>query len=250
MDNYSSNVSVRNCTFSGNSATGAGNGMSNSQSSPQLSNCILWDGGDEIFNFSSTPIVSYCIVQGGYAGEGNIAADPVLGLLADNGGPTWTCALGEGSPAIDAGIAIIEVSTDQRGAPRPQGASFDIGAYESGVGFYEITATWSEGGSISPDYAIALAGIEDEIFTLLPDEGYVIEAVYVDDDVVSYDEDSNTLTLFDVSASHDIYASFILDEQDDDHDDEEGGGGCSITTIPAAGLLLMIPMLFLAGKIK
>ncbi len=253
----SSNPILYNCTFSDNIANKHGSGIYNDASSPSLTNCIFWDEGDEIYNVTvswvdpSTPIVNYCIVRSDDVGIGTISsditsADPFLEPLADNGGPTWTCALGEGSPAIDGGITITEVSTDQRGAPRPQGASFDIGAYESGVGFYEITATWSNGGSISPDHAIALAGIEDEVFTLLPDEGYVIEAVYVDDAVVSYDESSNTITLFDVSASHDIYASFMLDEQDDG----EGGGGCCISTIPVVGLLLMIPMLFLAGKIR
>jgi uncharacterized protein YraI len=54
-----------------------------------------------------------------------------LGLepLADNGGPTLTHALREGSPAIDAGLGTCP-STDQRGNARPVGASCDVGAYE------------------------------------------------------------------------------------------------------------------------
>ena len=35
-----------------------------------------------------------------------------------------------GSPAIDAGITLTEVSTGIDGTPRPQGAAYDIGAYE------------------------------------------------------------------------------------------------------------------------
>jgi hypothetical protein len=38
--------------------------------------------------------------------------------------------LGQGSPAIDAGIALADVSNDFDGVPRPQGAGYDIGAYE------------------------------------------------------------------------------------------------------------------------
>jgi hypothetical protein len=57
--------------------------------------------------------------------------DPRLGPLANNGGPTPTFALRPGSPAIDRGIALPGVATDQRGARRPQGRAPDIGAFES-----------------------------------------------------------------------------------------------------------------------
>lgn len=56
--------------------------------------------------------------------------DPKLGPLTDNGGPTLTMALLPGSPATDAGGALGAPTTDQRGAPRPQGSSVDIGAFE------------------------------------------------------------------------------------------------------------------------
>ncbi len=55
-------------------------------------------------------------------------ANPQLGDLADNGGPTWTLALGEGSPAIDAADPATCPAGDQRGYLR-RGAC-DIGAYE------------------------------------------------------------------------------------------------------------------------
>jgi len=53
-----------------------------------------------------------------------------VGPLQDNGGPTLTHALLDGSPAIDAGGAANCPATDQRGIGRPQGAACDIGAYE------------------------------------------------------------------------------------------------------------------------
>ena len=70
---------------------------------------------------------------------GTIIADPMLGALADNGGPTWTFALGAGSLAIDAGDNSLAV--DALGNPLPydragqgyariRGGRVDIGAFE------------------------------------------------------------------------------------------------------------------------
>jgi hypothetical protein len=53
-----------------------------------------------------------------------------IGPLQDNGGPTLTHALLDGSPAIDAGDAAKCTAVDQRGVARPQGPACDIGAYE------------------------------------------------------------------------------------------------------------------------
>lgn len=60
-----------------------------------------------------------------------VAVDPLLGPLQDNGGPTPTMALLPGSPALDGGVPVAGVTSDQRGVPRPQGAAPDIGAFES-----------------------------------------------------------------------------------------------------------------------
>ena len=56
-----------------------------------------------------------------------INTNPLLGPLADNGGPTMTMALLPGSPAINAGVSVPGVTTDQRGVFRPQGRAPDIG---------------------------------------------------------------------------------------------------------------------------
>ncbi|MBW2381865.1 MAG: hypothetical protein JRG70_20435 [Deltaproteobacteria bacterium] len=60
----------------------------------------------------------------------NVSADDLkLGELADNGGPTMTHALGDGSIAIDRIPAVdCEVNTDQRGFPRD--SMCDVGAFE------------------------------------------------------------------------------------------------------------------------
>jgi parallel beta-helix repeat protein len=114
MYNYnSSSPTVTNCTFSGNSAS-YGGGMYNEESSPTLVNCILWDGGDEVYTDNeAAPTVSYCDVQGGYSGTGNINADPLF-----VGGGDYH--LQSGSPCIDAGnnAAPSLPSTDFEGDPR------------------------------------------------------------------------------------------------------------------------------------
>ncbi len=56
-------------------------------------------------------------------------ADPDLGDLGPHGGPTETVSLKLASEAIDAG-GRDGPPNDQRGVPRPQGARYDIGAFE------------------------------------------------------------------------------------------------------------------------
>ncbi len=66
-----------NCTFCGNWAQ-QGRAISQySLSELRLTNCILWDGGNEILiNNPSTLVVAYNNIQGGMEGESNINADP------------------------------------------------------------------------------------------------------------------------------------------------------------------------------
>ena len=61
-----------------------------------------------------------------------LQGDPMLLPLTDNGGPTRTHALAEGSPAIDAGNNYFDDEFDQRGVgfARVAGGRADIGAFE------------------------------------------------------------------------------------------------------------------------
>ncbi len=72
--------------------------------------------------------------NGNMVGDGGSGTLPITSILdtslGDNGGPTPTHALLRGSPAIGAAITLDDVTTDQRGLPRPVGESPDIGAYE------------------------------------------------------------------------------------------------------------------------
>lgn len=70
----------------------------------------------------------------GFSGPGDLSGiGPLLDPLQNHGGPTHTHALLPGSPAIDAGTIAGCPTTDQRGIPRPQGSTCDIGATEFGL---------------------------------------------------------------------------------------------------------------------
>ncbi|HMT08775.1 MAG TPA: VCBS repeat-containing protein [Pyrinomonadaceae bacterium] len=79
--------------------------------------------------------------NGDIVGTASAPVDPMLGTLANNGGPTQTLSILEGSRAIDAGnncvangsCLPVTLSHDQRGVgfDRKLGTNVDIGAYES-----------------------------------------------------------------------------------------------------------------------
>jgi hypothetical protein len=134
-------LTLTNSTLSGNTASGGGIGggvynfgtmavttsttsiFSNSSGGDLVDQTggAFVSGGHNLF--SDTPAVTL-------APTDLINTDPLLGPLADNGGPTFTQILLPGSPAIDAGVSVPGVTTDQRGIPRPQGRAADIGAVE------------------------------------------------------------------------------------------------------------------------
>ncbi len=141
-------LTLRNATVTGNAAPGANNvaGVGNNPGSTViLGNSII----------ANNPGDNQCSNQGTWQSQGyNIASDntchlsgtadlpntnPLLGVLADNGGPTLTHAIGPSSPAVDAGNNAACPATDQRGRARPYDgnnsgtAVCDIGAYEYGA---------------------------------------------------------------------------------------------------------------------
>jgi len=101
---------LTNCTFVGNAAT-SGHALacdSAGRSRPNnviITNCILWNGGDEIRCYDSSVLtVAYSDVQGTWPGAGNIAADPVFTLPSVGSWRLWT-----GSPCIDAGDKTLSM---------------------------------------------------------------------------------------------------------------------------------------------
>jgi hypothetical protein len=133
---------ISNSTFSGNQA-GSGGGIFNVKGRIVLQNSIFANnqGGNcagaltsQGYNISSDDSCTF-------GGRGDLNdTDPQLGPLKNNGGPTPTMALLQGSPAIDSGNPHgctdgrgHLLTTDQRGKPRPDkedSAGCDRGSFE------------------------------------------------------------------------------------------------------------------------
>lgn len=107
---------------------------------------------------------------GDIVGQGT-PLDPLICSLADNGGPTFTIALRQGSPAIDAGDDTLMESplsliNDQRGYARKSGAHVDIGAYElhRATGKIEMAASRVTSG---PGIQLTLTNVPGASLTML-----------------------------------------------------------------------------------
>ncbi|HKU27723.1 MAG TPA: choice-of-anchor Q domain-containing protein [Candidatus Sulfotelmatobacter sp.] len=136
--NGSGNLALNNSTVGGNPAGGIVNAATSTLQNSLIANNSGANCGGAItshgYNLSSDNTCKF----NGPGDMNNI--NPLLGTLANNGGPTPTIALLEGSPAIDAGnhAGCTDgsghlLTTDQRGQPRPDKedtVGCDIGAYE------------------------------------------------------------------------------------------------------------------------
>jgi CSLREA domain-containing protein len=161
---------VENSTFSGNMSGGHGAAVSSAANqttfrhltvtnntggsaialggAATMVNTIVAGNGDDSFEMgaggalsaqTTNNICGAATVPGLTNGSNNnllgVPASPLyLGPLASNGGPTQTHAIGAGSIAINAGVAISGLTTDQRGSERSVGGLPDIGAYEEPTG--------------------------------------------------------------------------------------------------------------------
>lgn len=126
-----SNVIISGCTITNNTANDDGSSLtcnSTQQAYPsniQIINCILWNGGDEIWNDDgSTIMINYSDVNGGWLGDGNINDNPLL--EADG------YHLKFDSPCKGQADQVGNYSnqTDIDGKPRVVGSGMDIGCDE------------------------------------------------------------------------------------------------------------------------
>ncbi|MBL1179034.1 DUF4347 domain-containing protein [Pantanalinema sp. GBBB05] len=148
-------LTLTNVTIANNTATSGGGGLSYGSGTVNVKNTLIANNTHAI----SPDVAGTFVSQGnnligksnGSSGfingtnadiVGTIAApiDPQLGALANNGGPTQTHALLNGSLAINAGSNTGVTATDQTGNPRIVNGLVDIGAVESPFDRVSLTA--------------------------------------------------------------------------------------------------------------
>jgi hypothetical protein len=170
-------VTVTSSTFSGNSAEGTYMGMRSPGNGGGIA--VFGTGNPEVTSinsiFDNSPggnIYIDATSNGNFQSLGhNLFSDapgagldptdlintiPLLGPLAAYGGATSTMALLPGSPAIDAGVAVSGVTTDQRGIALPLDRAPDIGAFESRGFTLAIVGGDGQSGPIGSAFAGSL----------------------------------------------------------------------------------------------
>jgi hypothetical protein len=139
ISNWQSGLTLMNVTFSKNTADRYGAAMYSQESTPTITNTIVWEntpGDSQMLNDRGVSTVTYSIIGGGHPGTGNLNLNPQLGALAGDDSFIPVYSLLPGSPAIDKGSPSICPETDQLGLSRPVdgdkngSAICDIGAFE------------------------------------------------------------------------------------------------------------------------
>jgi hypothetical protein len=88
--------------------------------------------------------------------------------------------LATNSPAVDAGVFLASVSSDLDGVARPQGATHDIGCYESLSDRFRIVATAHGDGTIEPAGASLVEPGSNITYAITADAGARTVAVVLD----------------------------------------------------------------------
>jgi len=139
-------ITMTNCTLSGNSSRASG-GFRTTSANLSVNNSTITNNSGGGFQSSGNTSIRNTIASANTGGTGDastgggnyvvenclVGGSPLLGPLTNNGGPTSTHALMDGSPAIDAGNRATCASTDQRGVACPIGSACDVGAIESNL---------------------------------------------------------------------------------------------------------------------
>lgn len=165
-NNNRCNGTLSNCTFAANTAPNGNAIAFNSNQRPsnlQLTNCILWDGGTEIWNNDNSVItIKYSDVQGGWPGLGNIDADP---CFADSNNGDYHLKSQAGrwepnseswvlddltSPCIDAG----NPGCPEANEPAPNGNRINMGAYGGTAEASKSPTNWRSIADTTNDWVV------------------------------------------------------------------------------------------------
>lgn len=191
--NLGGTLKVINCTFSGNNANAGGGAIFNQSGNVDIQFSTFsgntgqtpTESSGAILNRFGVVTVSNSIFANSTCGTGitdggnnldsgstcgfsNSGIEPMLGSLQDNGGSAKTFALMTGSPAINAGLCDANITTDQRGVSRPQGAGCDIGSFEvedTDPPAPTVTSVNPPTGSTAGGYTVSITGTN---FTVTP----------------------------------------------------------------------------------
>ncbi len=122
------------------------------------------------------------------------------------------------------GVVVTEEGASAAGN-QPEGGTVSAGTP------YTITATAGEHGSIDPDGEVEVPVLRDQLFTITPDPGYMIDTVLVDGEEVTVGEDSTyTLT---VTKNHTITATFKPEQSQPEPEPEQPSAPDSSFTEPS-----------------
>jgi hypothetical protein len=189
--NFNATLTLTNSTISGNTANGSGGGIDNASGTVNAKNTIIAKNAamsSPDFNGTLTSQDFNLIGDGtGAAISPTFFSDQVtvtaaqlnLGPLQNNGGPTFTQALGSGSFAIDKGGAATDpvtgnpITTDQRGFSRPVdnpaiSNAIDSGADGSDIGAFEVQAPTPTPTPTPTPRPTATPGLVANVSTRLP----------------------------------------------------------------------------------
>ncbi|MEN6363422.1 MAG: right-handed parallel beta-helix repeat-containing protein [Bacteroidales bacterium] len=126
-------ATLQNCTFAANknaALEAVGMNFPLSTSASTITNCIFYNASAAPIVSAVDPIVSYCGFESG--AKPTYATNSIETILstsfADVVNGDWHLVLG--SSAVNAGTTIAAITTDIEGTLRPQGAAYDMGAYE------------------------------------------------------------------------------------------------------------------------
>ncbi len=180
---FSSTPTVTNCTIAGNSnERSSGCLFFDSDTSATLTNCIMWNPGEEVISLSGKlPNITYTCVQGGFAGTGNTGGDPLFVDLVNG-----DYHLQDGSPCIDAGI--------DKGFPY-LGSAPDMGAREAPASYTQgeprepriwyVNAAAADGGD-GHSWATALNAVSGQSWGgIAGDEIWVASGTYFESLILS-----------------------------------------------------------------